>query len=72
MNFFDCDRQRSYFERTNQRLQKKIISDGEHQAIEKDRRTQVELGETSTRDERNASPRSKSISCDGYPRSVSK
>jgi adenine-specific DNA methylase len=41
MNLFDCDRQRSYFERTNQRLQKKILFDIEKQKIEQIQRIQV-------------------------------
>lgn len=41
MNLIDCERQRAYFERTNQRLQKKILLDIERQKIIQNRRIQV-------------------------------
>ncbi len=41
VNLFDCDRQRSYFERTNQRLQKKISLDIKRETTEEIRRIQV-------------------------------
>lgn len=41
MNLFDCERQRAYFERTNQRLQKQILFDTERQKVVQNRRIQV-------------------------------
>ena len=41
MNILDCDRQRSYFERTNQRLQNKILLDIDKQKVEQIQRIEV-------------------------------
>jgi hypothetical protein len=41
MNIFDSDRQRSYFERTNQRLQNKILFHFDQQKIEEIQRIKV-------------------------------
>jgi hypothetical protein len=41
MNIFDCDRQRTYFERTNQRLQRKISSDIKKEKMEEIHRIKV-------------------------------
>jgi len=43
MNLFDYDRQRSFFERTNQRLQKNISTDFNREKIEQIRRIKVEI-----------------------------
>ncbi|CAF1143866.1 unnamed protein product [Rotaria sordida] len=43
MNLFDCERQRSYFERTNQRLQRKISVDIKRENIREIRRLQEQI-----------------------------
>ncbi|CAF3698491.1 unnamed protein product [Rotaria sp. Silwood1] len=43
MNLFDCERQRSYFERTNQRLQRKISVDITREKILEFRRIQEQM-----------------------------
>jgi hypothetical protein len=43
MNLFDCDHQRAYFERTNQRLQTKISISIKREKIEQIRRIEVRL-----------------------------
>ena len=43
MNLFDYDRQRTYFERSNQRLQTKISFDIKREKIEEIRRIQVKF-----------------------------
>ena len=41
MNIYDYDRQRSYFERTNQRLKRKILFDIQQQKNEQFHKIQV-------------------------------
>ena len=41
MNLFDCDRQRTYFERTNKRLERQISNDIHKEKEEEIHRTKV-------------------------------